>query len=67
MKTALSAANDHAGKTRSGIKILTGFTIAHGIFHFMQQSFSVMLPAVKETFGISPVQILILKLKSTSQ
>jgi MFS family permease len=57
MKTALSAANNHAGSTRSGIKILSGFTIAHGIFHFMQQSFSVMLPAVKEAFGVSPVQI----------
>lgn len=37
--------------------MLTGFTIAHGIFHFMQQSFSVMLPAIKETFGINPIQI----------
>jgi len=36
---------------------LTAFTIAHGIFHFMQQSFAVMLPAIKETFGISAIQI----------
>jgi hypothetical protein len=55
MTTALSAANDSVEISRSGIKILAGFTIAHGIFHFMQQSFAVMLPAIKETFGISAI------------
>jgi len=53
MRTALSTAED----SRDGVRLLTGFTIAHGIFHFMQQSFAVMLPAIKETFGISPIQI----------
>jgi FSR family fosmidomycin resistance protein-like MFS transporter len=57
MTTALSAANDSVEISRSGVKILTGFTIAHGIFHFMQQSFAVMLPALRETFGISAIQI----------
>ncbi len=57
MNTAISTAKDSAIKSRDGVRILTGFTIAHGIFHFMQQSFAVMLPAIKETFGISPVQI----------
>ncbi len=57
MTTALSAANDSVETSRSGVKILLGFTIAHGIFHFMQQSFAVMLPAIKETFGISAIQI----------
>ena len=57
MFTALSAANDSVETSRRGVKILTGFTIAHGIFHFMQQSFAVMRPAIKETFGISPIQI----------
>ncbi len=37
--------------------LLSGLTVAHGIFHFMSQSFSVMLPAIRQTFGISPVQI----------
>ena len=37
--------------------ILSFFFLAHGIFHFMSNSFSVMLPEVKNTFGISPVQI----------
>ena len=57
MTTALSVANDSVKISRSGVKILTGFTIAHGIFHFMQQSFAVMLPAIRETFGISAIQI----------
>jgi MFS family permease len=57
MSKALSAENESVEPTRSGIRVLTGFTIAHGIFHFMQQSFAVMLPAIKETFDISPVQI----------
>ena len=34
MTTALSAANDSVENSRRGIKILVGFTIAHGIFHF---------------------------------
>lgn len=37
--------------------ILFCFFLAHATFHFMSQSFSVMLPAVKDTFGINPVQI----------
>jgi MFS family permease len=53
----MSTANDPIDKSRDGARVLTAFTIAHGIFHFMQQSFAVMLPAIKETFGISAVQI----------
>jgi predicted MFS family arabinose efflux permease len=37
--------------------LLSGLTVAHGIFHFMSQSFSVMLPAIKQTFGITPIKI----------
>ena len=57
MATAISAVNDAAEKSRGGARILTAFTISHGVFHFMQQSFAVMLPAIKETFGISAIQI----------
>jgi MFS family permease len=57
MTTAMSAANDAVDKSRSGAQILTAFSIAHGIFHFMQQSFAVMLLVIKETFGISAIQI----------
>jgi MFS family permease len=49
--------NDFIEKNRGGIAMLTGLTCGHGIFHFMQQSFAVMLPAIKETFGISPIEI----------
>ena len=47
--------NQHAPK--GSIFILTGLTTAHGIFHFISQSFSVMLPGIKQTFGINPVQV----------
>ncbi|RJQ64977.1 MAG: MFS transporter [Desulfobacteraceae bacterium] len=42
---------------RERFALLGSLTVSHGIFHFMSQSFSVMIPAVKQTFGISPVQI----------
>ena len=57
MTTGLPAANVSVEISRGGVKILAGFTLAHGIFHFMQQSFAVMLPAVKATFGVSAIQI----------
>lgn len=49
--------NDVDEKSPHSVRILSGFTIAHGIFHFMQQSFSVMLPAIKDALGISAVAI----------
>lgn len=57
MNDALPAATHPVPTSRSGAKALTGFTVSHGIFHFMQQSFAVMLPAIKETFGISAIAI----------
>jgi len=57
MTPAFSAANDSVETSRGAVRILAGFTIAHGIFHFMQQSFAVMLPAIKAAFGINPIQI----------
>jgi MFS family permease len=55
LKTARSNESNQA--SRGGIFLLTALTTAHGIFHFMAQSFSVMLPTIKQTFGISPVQV----------
>jgi hypothetical protein len=52
MSDALSVTNNAVEKARGGVRILSGFTIAHGVFHFMQQSFAVMLPAIKEAFGM---------------
>ena len=37
--------------------LLTCFFFSHATFHFMSQSFSVMLPSVKTTFGINPIQV----------
>ena len=37
--------------------ILSGLTSGHGIFHWFSQSFFIMLPAVKATFGITDVQV----------
>jgi hypothetical protein len=57
MPSLSSAAADSIAKERGGIAILTGLTFGHGVFHFMQQSFAVMLPAIKEAFGINAVEI----------
>lgn len=46
-----------AGIRKGSYLILTCFFFAHATFHFMSQSFSVMLPAVKSTFQISPIQV----------
>lgn len=37
--------------------ILICFFCAHAMFHFMAQSFSVMLPDVKNSFQITPIQV----------
>jgi len=37
--------------------VLSGLTFSHSVFHFLPQSFSVMLPAVRESLGISPLEI----------
>lgn len=38
-------------------RFLSVLSASHGIFHFMTQSFSVVLPTIKEAFGINPVQV----------
>jgi len=42
---------------RGSYLILISFFFSHATFHFMSQSFSVMLPAVKTAFGINPVEV----------
>jgi len=49
--------NDKLPAKEGRFLILGCFFCAHGIFHFISQSFSVMLPAVKNTFGINPIQV----------
>ncbi len=42
---------------RGSYAILLCFFCAHAMFHFMAQSFSVMLPDVKNSFQITPIQV----------
>lgn len=37
--------------------ILLCFFFGHAVFHFMAQSFSVLLPSIQETFTVTPIQI----------
>ncbi len=56
-----SAAGDGAtpesGSKKRNVALLSMFSISHGVFHFLSQAFSIMVPAIKETFGINPVQV----------
>jgi MFS family permease len=49
--------DNSSGIRQGSYLILTCFFFAHATFHFISQSFSVMLPAVKTTFQISPIQV----------
>jgi len=48
---------DSSGIRQGSYLILTCFFFAHATFHFMSHSFSVMLPAVKTSFQITPIQV----------
>ena len=41
----------------TGAFMLSGLTASHAVFHFLTQSFMVMLPGVRDTFGLSKVQV----------
>jgi len=45
------------GIRRSSGFILGGLSGGHGVFHWFTQSFLVMLPEVRETFGLAAVQV----------
>jgi FSR family fosmidomycin resistance protein-like MFS transporter len=57
VKPAANIATPEYRTQQGSYLILFCFFLSHATFHFMAQSFSVMLPAVKNTFGINPVQI----------
>jgi len=57
LQTGTSNAAPDKKRKQGNYLILSIISASHGIFHFMSQSFSVMLPAIKETFGINPVQV----------
>ena len=53
---------NHLAKDRKGIRnnatfILAGLSGGHSVFHWFQQSFMLMLPEIKSTFSLNPVQI----------
>ena len=52
---------DHAEKDtpvrRTASFILAGLSGGHGIFHWFNQSFLVMLPDIQDAFGLSKVQV----------
>lgn len=39
------------------VSVLLCFFFGHAVFHFMAQSFSVLLPSIQESFRITPLQI----------
>lgn len=49
--------NEHRDFRAKSSFILGGLSSGHAIFHWFTQSFLVMLPEVKATFGLSPVQV----------
>ena len=52
---------DHAAQDtpvrRTASFILAGLSGGHGIFHWFNQSFLVMLPNIQDAFGLNKVQI----------
>ena len=39
------------------LALLLCFFFSHAVFHFLAQSFAVLLPSIQQTFGVTPVQI----------
>ena len=48
---------ERRGVRRTGPFILGGLTAGHGVFHWINQSLVVMLPEVRDTFGLSGLQV----------
>ncbi len=42
---------------KKNLSLLLCFFFGHAVFHFMGQSFAVLLPSIQETFLVTPVQI----------
>lgn len=45
------------GPIGTAASVLIGLTSSHAVFHFVTQSFLVMLPEVKAAFGLTPIQV----------
>lgn len=42
---------------KKNLSLLLCFFFGHAVFHFMGQSFAVLLPSIQETFLVTPIQI----------
>ncbi|MBT8355392.1 MAG: MFS transporter [Desulfofustis sp.] len=42
---------------KKNLALLLCFFFSHAVFHFLAQSFAVLLPSIQQTFGVTPVQI----------
>lgn len=42
---------------KKNLTLLLCFFFGHAVFHFLAQSFAVLLPSIQQTFGVTPVQI----------
>ena len=42
---------------KKNLALLLCFFFGHAVFHFLAQSFAVLLPSIQQTFGVSAVQI----------
>ncbi|GBD10874.1 Fosmidomycin resistance protein [bacterium HR23] len=47
----------HAGLRSGRVFLLGGLTLGHAIIHWYQQSFVILLPEMKQTLGLDPVQV----------
>ena len=42
---------------KNNLALLLCLFFSHAVFHFLAQSFAVLLPSIQQTFGVTPVQI----------
>ena len=56
-QTPAAVIRKSSGRRTTGAFVLAGLSGSHGVFHWFTESFLVMLPEVKATFGLSPVQV----------
>lgn len=42
---------------KKNLALLLCFFFSHAVFHFLAQSFAVLLPSIQQTFGVTPIQI----------
>ena len=56
-QTRATGVGERQGVRERGWFVLSTLALSHGVFHFVPQSFSVMLPAIRDSLGITPLEI----------